>query len=84
MSRLGRTCPSEDSELGHWQPLRLASVRAFHFLHTVRFGGRREAMRTALDPENSDSEQDDGAKNVIPKRQVNSNRASTAHDNGDS
>jgi hypothetical protein len=40
----------------------LASVRAFHSLHTlhtVRFGGRPEAMRTAFDPEDSYSEQDD-------------------------
>ncbi len=31
-----------------------ASVRAFHFLHTVRLGGRSDAMRTAFDPENSE------------------------------
>ncbi len=72
----------------HWQVAVelsvLASVQAFHFLHTVRFGGRPEAMRTTFDPEDSDSEQDDSAENVIPKRKVSSNLARTAQDNGDS
>ena len=72
----------------HWQVAVersvLASVRAFHFLHTVRFGGRPEAMRTAFEPEDSDSEQDDSEENVIPKRKVGSNLARTALDNGDS
>jgi hypothetical protein len=69
----------------------LASLRAFHFLHsihTVRFGGRFDAMRTALDPENSESEQDDGAENAVPKtrakRKVHRNHAITAQDNTDS
>ena len=37
----------------------LASVRAFHFLHKVRFGGRLGAGRPDLSPEHSDSTDDD-------------------------
>ncbi len=70
----------------HWQVAVersvLASVRAFHFLHTVRFGGRPEAMRTAFDPEDSDSEQENSEENVIPKRKVSSHLARTDLDNG--
>ncbi len=63
-----------------------ASVRVFHFLLTgcIQVGGHPEAMRTAFDPEDSDSEQDDSAENVIPKRKVSSNLARTARDNRDS
>jgi hypothetical protein len=37
----------------------LASVRAFHFLHKVRFGGLSYATRSDLNSDNSDCEQDD-------------------------
>jgi hypothetical protein len=72
----------------HWQVAMeqsvLASVRAFHFLHTVRFGGRSDAMRTAFDPENNESEQDDCAENEVPKRKVHNNHVRSAKDNADS
>jgi hypothetical protein len=44
--------------------LRLASVRAFHLIHKVRFGGLSEAVRPDLDPENSDGGSDYGEGGV--------------------
>ncbi len=46
----------------------LASARAFHVLHTVRFGGHSDVTLTAFDPENSDSERDDSEDSTVIKR----------------
>ena len=61
----------------------LASVRALHFLHTVRFGGRSEATLTAFDPGNSDSEHDDSVEDAVLKRRVRGHHVRTAHDGAD-
>jgi hypothetical protein len=56
----------------HWQvvidQMALASVRAFHFLHTVRFGGPLERAQLGIDPNSSNSASEDDTSNAIPKR----------------
>ena len=46
----------------------LASVRAFHFLHRVRFGGLPETVRSDLDPDCNDSRSDNEEEGARPKR----------------
>jgi hypothetical protein len=62
----------------------LASVRAFHSLHKVRFGGLFNATRSDLNSDNSDCEQDDSKDGAVAKRKSSGSRASLAHDNTDS
>jgi hypothetical protein len=46
----------------------LASVRAFHFLHRVRFGGLPETVRSDLDPDYNDSRIDNEEEGTRAKR----------------
>ena len=48
----------------------IASVRAFHFLHRVRFGGLAEPQRSELDSEHSDADSSDNVKGVGAKRKL--------------
>jgi hypothetical protein len=54
----------------------LASVRAFHFLHRVRFGGLPETARSDLDPDHNDS----GSDNEEVARPKRLPRSDTIHD----
>lgn len=51
----------------------LASVRAFHFLHRVRFGGLPESARTGLDLDQSDSDLDSEKEGMNPMRPSRNN-----------
>ena len=62
----------------------LASVRAFHFLHKVRFGGLSYATRSDLNSDNSDCEQDDSKDGEVAKRKSSESRASLTLGNTDS
>jgi hypothetical protein len=63
----------------------LASVRAFHFLHKVRFGGLSYATRSDLNSDNSDCErQHDSYDGAVAKRKSSGSRASLALGNTDS
>ncbi len=62
----------------------LASVRAFHFLHKVRFGGLSNATRSDLNSYNSDCEQDDSKDGAVAKRKFSGSRVSLAYGNTDS
>ncbi len=68
----------------HWQVAVertvLASVRAFHFLHKVRFGGLPEAGRPDLDPDHSDNDSDV----EVGKRKSSRRKAGAAQDCTDS
>jgi len=46
----------------------LASVKAFHFLHRVRFGGLPETVRSDPDPDHNDSDIDNEEKMKRPER----------------
>ncbi len=72
----------------HWQTAVertvLASVRAFSFLHKVRFGGHPETVRPDPDPDHSaeDSDDEDGGKQI--KRNPHRSTADTPQDYTDS
>jgi hypothetical protein len=61
----------------------LASVRAFHFLHKVRFGGLSYATRSDLNSDNSDCEQDDSKEGEVAKRKSSESRVSLTLGNTD-
>jgi hypothetical protein len=61
----------------------LASVRAFHFLHKVRFGGLSYATRSDLNSDNSDCEQDDSKDGEVAKRKSSESRVSLTLGNTD-
>ncbi len=61
----------------------LASVRAFHFLHSVRFGGLSCATRSDLDSDKSDCEQDDSEDGEVAKRKSSESRVSPTLGNTD-
>jgi hypothetical protein len=61
----------------------LASVRAFHFLHKVRFGGLSYATRSDLNSDNSDCEQDDSKDGGVAKRKSSESRVSLTLGNTD-
>ena len=46
----------------------LASVKAFHFLHRVRFGGLPETVRSDPDPDHNDSDIENEEKMKRPER----------------
>ena len=58
----------------------LASVRAFHFLHRVRFGGRLDTARPDLDQDRSDSENDDQGYEVYSKRKPHQSTTTASPD----
>ena len=62
----------------------LASVRAFHYLHKVRFGGLSRAVCPDPDPSNSDSEQDVSKENISAKRRSRRSHTNLAQDYTDS
>jgi hypothetical protein len=62
----------------------LASVRAFHYLHKVRFGGLSRAVCPDPDPCNSDSEQDVSKENISAKRRSRRSHTNLAQDCTDS
>jgi hypothetical protein len=62
----------------------LASVRAFHYLHKVRFGGLSRAVCPDPDPSNSDSEQDVSKENIAAKRKSRRSHTNLAQDYTDS
>jgi hypothetical protein len=62
----------------------LASVRAFHFLDKVRFGGLSYATRSDLNSDHSDCEQEDSKDGAVAKRKSSGSRASLALGNTDS
>jgi hypothetical protein len=65
----------------------LASVRAFHFLHRVRFGGPFEPVRPDLESElsdNSSGTSDDDASVVASKREYRQTSTSPAPEDSDS
>jgi hypothetical protein len=61
----------------------LASVRAFHFLHKVRFGGLSYATRSDLNSDHSDCEQDDSKDGEVAKRKSSESRVSLTLGNTD-
>ena len=62
----------------------LASARAFHFLHKVRFGGLSDARRADPDPDNSDSEKDEDEEEAVTKRKSRGRDTNAAQDSADS
>ena len=72
----------------HWQVAVertvLASVRAFHFLHKVRFAGLPDAGRPDLDPDHSDHASDEEVGDGGTKRKSNRRKAGAAKDCTDS
>ena len=62
----------------------LASVRAFHYLHKVRFGGLSRAVCPDLDPSNSDSERDASKDDRVAKRRSRRSLTNLAQDYTDS
>ena len=62
----------------------IASVRAFHFLHRVRFGGLAELQRSELDSEHSDADSSDNVKGVGAKRKPRRREAEDAQNYTDS
>ena len=77
-----------DIQRKHWpvavERTVLASVRAFHFLHKVRFGGLPEAGRPDLDPDHSDHASDEDVGDGGTKRKSNRRKAGAAKDCTDS
>jgi hypothetical protein len=62
----------------------LASVRAFHYLYKVRFGGLSSAVRPDLDPSNSDNEQDGSKDDAVAKKKSRRSHTNLARDYTDS
>ena len=62
----------------------IASVRAFHFLHRVRFGGPAEPQRSELDSEHSDVDSGGNVKGVGTKRNPRRREAEDAQNYTDS
>jgi hypothetical protein len=62
----------------------LASVRAFHFLHKVRFGGLSDARRADPDPDNSNSEKDEDEEEAVTKRKSRGRDTNAAQVSADS
>jgi hypothetical protein len=62
----------------------IASVRAFHFLHRVRFGGLAEPQRSELDSEHSDADSSANVKGVGAKRKPRRREAEDAQNYTDS
>jgi hypothetical protein len=57
----------------------LASFRALHFLHRVRFGGLPNAVRPDLESEHSDSPDEDDVGSRLAKRQHHRDKADVSH-----
>jgi hypothetical protein len=94
---MGGEDPGDDSSHGesllkflgiqqrHWrvaiERASLASVRAFHFLHKVRFGG---PIWPDLNPDDNSNTSDDDASVVAAKRKYRAARASPTPEDSDS
>ncbi len=72
----------------HWwvavDQIALASVRAFHFLHKLRFWGPLEAVHPDLDPDNGYSASDEEVGVAVTKRMYRRNNAGPSPDGTDS
>ncbi len=75
---------SLDIQRKHWEVVidqtALASVRAFHFLHKVRFGGPLERVQLDIDPNSiSSASKDDASKNKYSNQEEAPNHQQALH-----